>query len=79
MVPVCSRSPSLADLPPDVLADVATRLTVADVGNLTLVSRAVRDGVLANDHLWATQYCNRWVRTRQLVTRAANMLNKTAR
>ncbi len=54
----------LADLPGDVLADIATRLTVADVGILTLVSRGVRDSVLANDHLWAMQYCNRWVLTR---------------
>ena len=64
MVPLCTRSPSLADLSPDVLADVATRLTVADVGHLMLVSRGVRDSVLSNDHLWAMQYCNRWVRTR---------------
>ena len=72
MVPVCTRSPSPAELPGDVLADIATRITMADVGNLMLVSRGVRDSVLANDHLWAMQYCNRWVRTRHHAPPACN-------
>ena len=55
-------SPSLADLPTDVLADVGARLTVGDVGNLLLVSRGVRDSVRTNEPLWATQYRMRWVR-----------------
>ncbi len=65
-VPPLTRIPSasLPGLPADVMADVATRLTVADVGSLMLVSRSVRDSVRNNEPLWAAQYGMRWVRHR---------------
>ena len=54
--------PGLAALPADVLAEVAAQLAVADVGNLLLTSKAVRDSVRDNEPLWASQYAVRWVR-----------------
>ncbi len=57
--PPCS---ALAALPVDVFAEVAAQLTVADVGNLLLISKGVRDSVRANEPLWAAQYAMRWVR-----------------
>lgn len=60
--PASSPSPSLADLPTDVLAELGARLGVVDVGTLLLVSTGVRDCVRSNEPLWAAQYAMRWVR-----------------
>ena len=67
--------PALAALPIDVLAEVAAQLTVADVGNLLLTSKGVRDSVRANEPLWAAQYAMRWVRLMMVQTRVRGPIN----